>query len=89
MEIAVLEAGDQARAKAARVEEIGAERTVAIGNGRNDRLMLARAALGIAVVLGEGAASEAIRAADVVCTSILDALDLLTHPQRLIAVLRS
>jgi soluble P-type ATPase len=51
--------------------------------------MLEEAALGIAVVLGEGAASRAIDSADVVCTSITSALDLLTNPRRLIASLRS
>jgi soluble P-type ATPase len=62
---------------------------VCIGNGRNDRLMLAESALGIAVVLGEGAAAVTLAAADVVCTDILAALALLTHPLRLVATLRS
>lgn len=62
---------------------------VAIGNGRNDVEMLAIAALGIAVVGSEGCSCELIRAADVVAGSIHDALDLLLHPKRLIATLRS
>ena len=62
---------------------------VAIGNGRNDRLMLRDAVLGIALVQTEGAAAEAIANADVVCTHILDALDLLANPLRLAATLRS
>jgi len=37
--------------------------TVAIGNGRNDRLMLAAAALGFAFILKEGASSDALRSA--------------------------
>jgi soluble P-type ATPase len=44
-EVRLLGALDQARAKADFVAEIGAERVVAIGNGRNDRLMLEAAAL--------------------------------------------
>lgn len=63
--------------------------TVCIGNGRNDRLMLADAALGIAVVQEEGAAFETLQASDVVCTSIGSALKLLTNPLRLVASLRS
>jgi len=61
---------------------------VAIGNGRNDHLMLGKAALGIAVILGEGAAIETLEAADVATTSITAALDLLISPKRLIATLR-
>ena len=87
--VTVLGAGDQAAAKAAAVERLGAAGVVAIGNGRNDRLMLERAALGIAVILGEGAAAAAVGAADVVVTSIGDALGLLDAPARLIATLRS
>jgi soluble P-type ATPase len=51
--------------------------------------MLKAAALGIAVVLEEGAAMETVMDADVVFTSINSALDLLTNPLRLIATLRS
>jgi soluble P-type ATPase len=87
--VTVLPAGKQAAGKRDFVRNLGADRTVCIGNGRNDRFMLGEAALGIAVVLGEGAASEALAAADVVCTDILHALDLLRHPLRLVATLRS
>ena len=89
VELSVLPAGAQDEAKAESVRRLGAEGVVAIGNGRNDRLMLAEAALGIAVVLAEGAAGETVRAADVVCTDIGAALDLLAKPLRLAATLRS
>ena len=72
-----------------RVLGLGASGVAAIGNGRNDRLMLEAAALGIAVVEGEGAAPETVLAADVVCRSALDALDLLLEPKRLVATLRT
>jgi soluble P-type ATPase len=71
------------------VEKLGREHSVCIGNGRNDRLMLKEAALGIAVIQVEGAAVAAILEADIVTFSILDALDLLLHPLRLSATLRS
>jgi soluble P-type ATPase len=64
-------------------------RSVAIGNGRNDTGMLVKATLGIAVLGPEGASLEAIHAADVVVRDINDALDLLVHPDRLKATLRS
>jgi len=87
--LSVLSAEGQDEAKLAYVNELGAEGTVCIGNGRNDRYMLAASVLGIAVVLQEGASSLSLAAADVVCTDILSALDLLTHPLRLTATLRA
>lgn len=87
--LSVLPPGDQAAAKRDYVGKLGPERTAAIGNGRNDRLMLAAAALGICVLLDEGAAVETWNSADVVCPSILSALELLSSPLRLTATLRS
>lgn len=60
----------------------------AIGNGWNDRLILEEADLAFAVLMQEGAASATLRAADAVFTSILDALDTLLDPTRLVALLR-
>lgn len=74
--------------KARLVEELGAARTAAVGNGRNDAAMLAAAGLGIAVLGPEGASVQAVSAADVVCASILDALDLLLDERALAATLR-
>ena len=87
--ITVLPLENQDVAKLEYIKQLGAERTVCIGNGRNDRLMLKAAALGIAVVLEEGAAMETVMDADVVFTSINSALDLLSNPLRLTATLRS
>lgn len=75
-------------AKAEYVQALGPERTVCIGNGRNDCEMLKMAALGIGVIQEEGAALWALMAADVVCRSFTDAADLLLQPKRLIATLR-
>ena len=80
---------NQVQAKASYVESLGFDRAVCIGNGRNDRLMLEQAALGIAVILQEGAFPKTVSAADVVTHSILDALDLLLFPLRLTATLRT
>ncbi len=71
------------------VKDLGCENTVCIGNGRNDRLMLKKASLGIAVALTEGVAQSTLVSADVVCTSIVSALELLLNPLRLTATLRS
>jgi soluble P-type ATPase len=71
------------------IQQLGPDGVACIGNGRNDRLMLKEAALGIAVLQEEGAATQTLMAADVVAPSILAALDLLIHPLRLVATLRS
>ena len=75
--------------KAGFVRRLGAAHAGAIGNGRNDIKMLSLAALGIAVIGPEGAAGDLVRVADVVVGDVLDALDLLAHPKRLIATLRA
>ena len=87
--VSVLPLEDQAKAKLDYAAGLGAEQSVCIGNGRNDRLMLKAAGLGVAVLLEEGAAAETLLAADVVCKSINDALLLLLNPLRLTATLRS
>ncbi|WP_319404782.1 ATPase P [uncultured Desulfosarcina sp.] len=87
--LTVLEAGRQDQAKANFVNRLGGDRTASIGNGRNDALMLAASALGIAVILGEGASMASLNAADIVCADIVSALELLMHPLRLTATLRS
>ncbi len=87
--VVILAAENQAQGKLAYIEDLGRDQVVVIGNGRNDRLMLAAAALGIAVVQEEGAATETLSAADVVVSDIRSALDMLLFPKRLIATLRS
>jgi soluble P-type ATPase len=86
--LTVIGPGGQAAAKRAFVERLGAAGVAAMGNGRNDGGMLAAAALGIAVLGGEGAAMATLAQARVVALGALDALDLLRRPQRLIATLR-
>jgi soluble P-type ATPase len=88
-EVVVIGKDNQTNAKADYVRRLEAQKTVAVGNGRNDALMLKEAVLGIAVIQEEGGAVETLVAADIVTHSILDALDLLLQPLRLIATLRS
>ena len=88
-ELSTLPVDDQHIGKLDYVKQLGSEHTVCIGNGRNDRMMLKESALGIAVVLGEGAAMETLLSSDVICTDIVSALELLANPLRLIATLRS
>lgn len=79
----------QAQAKWEAIHRIGANTTVAIGNGRNDARMMRSAALAIAVLGPEGAARETVAAADIIAKDIQAALGLLEHRQRLIATLRT
>ncbi len=87
--VEVLPAEDQDLGKLKYIEQLGSDHVAAVGNGRNDRLMLKRAALGIAVVQQEGAAAETMLAADIVCPTVDAALELLENPLRLVATLRS
>jgi len=86
--VEIIPPANQAVAKRAYVERLGAAGVVALGNGRNDREMLAAAALGIVVVQAEGAAPGTLASADVVVPTAVEALQLLRHPRRLVATLR-
>jgi soluble P-type ATPase len=70
------------------VEQLGPARVIAFGNGRNDVAMLRLAAIGVAILAGEGVAIEALQAADVLAPGPVDAIDLVLKPKRLIATLR-
>jgi soluble P-type ATPase len=87
--VEVIPGGGEAEAKLKCIRDLGASRTAAVGNGRNDRLMLKEAALGIVVLQSEGAAADAMAAADLAAPDIRAALDLLLVPRRLKASLRS
>lgn len=85
----VLGENQQDFAKLEFVKALGSKRTACIGNGRNDKLMLKDAALGVAVLLEEGAFTGTLLDADIVCRDIISALELLLNPLRLTATLRS
>lgn len=70
------------------LKSMGSKHSVAIGNGRNDELMLKEAALSIGVMDREGMCAGVFKSADLVVRSMQDALDLLIYPSRVIAGLR-
>jgi len=70
------------------LKSLDLEKTVAMGNGNNDELILKEAALGIAILGDEGISVTALKQADIMAKNISDALDLLLKPKRLIATLR-
>ena len=87
--LSILEPGGQDLQKLKYISALGPERAIAIGNGRNDSLMLKEAAIGIALIQAEGAATGALLNSDIICTSVIDALDIILNPLRMIATLRS
>ncbi len=64
------------------------EKVIAIGNGKNDELMLKESDLGICVIGNEGAHIKTLLSSDVVVNNILDALDLIIKEKRLKATIR-
>ena len=87
--LTIIAGHDQDLAKLNFISTLDSQATIAIGNGRNDRLMLQQAALGIGIIGSEGINTAALLAADLLCTTIDDALDLLLYPRRLQATLRN
>lgn len=83
-----IKGGDEAQQKATYVNQLGAERVIAIGQGANDAAMLKTAQIGIAILSTEGLAAEALLAADIFVPDIYSALALLEKPLRLVATLR-
>lgn len=79
---------NEAEAKLDMINALGSGKCCAMGNGRNDVLMLEAAGLSFVVAGREGCCSKALMAADVTVASIVDALDLLLAPQCCVATLR-
>jgi P-type E1-E2 ATPase len=87
-ELLIIPSDNQALAKKEYLHKLIPHETVAIGNGRNDQIMLKEAALGIAVLGDEGTATETLLAADLVI-NIFNVFDLLENKRRLVASLRA
>lgn len=79
----------QAEQKQTYLHQLDASCTIAVGNGKNDVLMLQDAALGLAICGMEGMASVNASAADILVPSLDALFGLLAHPKRLIATLRT
>jgi soluble P-type ATPase len=81
-EIIYLMEGEASQQKLDLLRQLGASRTVVIGNGADDVPMIEEAGFGICVMGREGAHSETMKKADMVFMNILDALDFLLKPLR-------
>jgi len=78
----------QDKQKESYVLKLGKDKVIALGNGRNDALMLKQAEIGIAVIQQEGAYAKLFTDCEIVCFSITDALALIINPLRMVATLR-
>ena len=87
--IHILKTPPEDEAKILYARNLGAKNCACLGNGRNDRLMMAACALGICVLGTEGASVHAMNAADIVVPNIIKGLELLLHPKRVEATLRN
>ena len=88
VQIKVIDGAHACAAKSRFVRELGAKKTICIGNGSNDAKMFKACALSILIIGGEGCSSKAMAQADIVVSSIGDALNLLIDPVRIVATLR-
>ncbi len=88
VELVKVEGEDSKEGKFDFLKSLDLEKTVAMGNGSNDELILKEAALGVATLGDEGISVTALKQADIMVKDISDGLDLLLKPKRLIATLR-
>lgn len=87
-EVHILTGEDHDIQKEEFVKKLGPDKVIAFGNGNNDRRMLRAARIGVAVCLNEGCSVDAVKSADILVYSPVDALDLFLNPRRLKATLR-
>ena len=88
IEAKIIQKGEEAFQKRDFINQLGADKVIAIGQGANDADMLKTAAIGICVFSEEGTAIGTLLAADIVINDGLTALKLVQNPMRLIATLR-
>lgn len=70
------------------VMKLGYASTIAIGNGNNDKSMLKKAVVGIAVIGPDGASFNAISSADIIVNDIKKVISLLSDGSLIFSVLR-
>lgn len=71
------------------LNHLGAEHTLSVGNGFNDKALLKQSRLGIALIQAEGVCTETLLSSDITCLSVMDVFAYLETPNRLKATLRS
>ena len=86
LKLKILNTNNHTKEKEKFIKKLG--NAIAVGNGSNDSLMLKAAEIGICVINEEGASSKSIINADIICKSIIDAIEMIEKPKRIIATLR-
>lgn len=71
------------------VNKLGKEKSIVIGNGFNDILMMKNSILSIAVIGKEGASSQVLTCSDIVVNNIVDVFDMVHNTDRIRATLRA
>ena len=84
-----LSSSAQFKRKTDYLNHLGANHTLSVGNGYNDKALLKQSRLGIALIQAEGVCTETLLSSDIVCLSIMDVFAYLETPNRLKATLRS
>jgi soluble P-type ATPase len=89
VQLHILRSRNHTQEKASYLAQFWHRPVAAVGNGANDRLMLEKVDLGIAVIGPEGCCAKTLLAADLVVNSADDAIDLLLNQKRIAASLRT
>lgn len=71
------------------VQKLGKLKTITIGNGFNDILMMEDSILSIGVIGKEGACSKLLTSSDIIVSDIIDVFHLINNKDRIRATLRS
>ena len=79
---------NDSEAKNNELKKLGNDKTVCIGNGQNDSLMLKNAVLGLVIIGSEGASIKSIMNSDVAFPDPISAIDFLLDEKTMIATLR-
>jgi len=87
--IKILKSEGQDKQKLKYIKDLDSSRVIAIGNGKNDLLMLKESALSIGIIQAEGAYSQILNYTHIISTNINDALSLIISSKRLLATLRT
>ena len=70
------------------IDKLGFDKTIALGNGRNDELMLKKSIISIAVLNDEGVSVKAINSADFLIKDINNFFEMIYDTNKMIAILR-
>ncbi|BCN93898.1 hypothetical protein THMIRHAM_16830 [Thiomicrorhabdus immobilis] len=76
------------KSKTVYLASLGAEHTLSVGNGFNDKELLKQSRIGVALIQDEGLCIDTLIAADIVCKSVMDVFAYIEKPNRLKATLR-